>query len=183
MKKTVAMMLITAVIIGTVFCGCGKKADEDAVAPLTEETTAEVATEETTEQVESTTEETTEPATESATTSKKNSTQSTSSKVQKSSSTTSAPAETPTEAPTETPTYKNPCPYQLNVLTTYQGHEGFFSNGEGGTDVEIALTKDYWGKGGVTHKVEIYIGEYDDCISKNNPTGVVHFQYFYWTES
>lgn len=90
---------------------------------------------------------------------------------------------TPAETPTEAPTYKNPCPYQLNVLTTYQGHEGFFSNGEGGDDVEIALTKDYWGKGGVTNKVEIFIGEYDDCISPNNPTGVVHFQYFYWTES
>lgn len=92
---------------------------------------------------------------------------------------TPAEPETPTE---QTPTYSNPCPYQLNVLTTYDGHEGFFSNGEGGDDVEIALTKDYWGKGGVTHKQEIYIGEYDDCISPNNPTGVVDFQYFYWTE-
>ncbi|MDD6770659.1 hypothetical protein [Inconstantimicrobium porci] len=89
----------------------------------------------------------------------------------------------PEETPTEAPTYKNPCPYQLNVLTTYQGHEGYFSNGEGGDDVEIALTKDYWSKGGVTNRVVIYIGEYDDCISPNNPTGVVNFEYFYWTEN
>ena len=96
-----------------------------------------------------------------------------------------APTEPATqpEAPAETPTYKNPCPYQLNVITTYDGHEGFFSNGEGGIDVETELTKDYWAKGGVTNKVETFIGEYDDCISPNNPTGSVRFQYFYWTEN
>ena len=88
--------------------------------------------------------------------------------------------ETPTE---QTPTYSNPCPYQLNVVTTYDGHEGYFTNGEGMLEVEVALTKDYIGKGGVIHYVETPIGEYDDCISKNNPTGSVRFRYIYWTES
>ena len=86
-------------------------------------------------------------------------------------------------SPIAVPPYSNPCPYQLNVITTYQGHEGMFTNGEGGYETEIELTKDYWEKGGVTNRVETFIGEYDDCISPNNPTGSVRFEYFYWTEN
>ena len=70
---------------------------------------------------------------------------------------------------------------EINIII-FNGGDPLMMEPEFYTNI-IELTKDYWSKGGVTNRIETFIGEYDDCISPNNPTGAVRFEYFYWTEN